>query len=169
MYSLPSSITLQKHLLFSHCWGNYQTPEHFWISCHLSVNSPNYGSISIVFVGLRTAPPFLWPAVQTSKSTFHNRNCILHTEKKTHRNLHQSRFLYSWGSRKERKMGQAEFPRTQFCHDHDMTENLMMAKDDAKIRKVSATYPSVTLSPPCVRAKMQCYLVYCATSFHIFL
>lgn len=103
-----------------------------------------------MFVGLWTAPPFLWPAVQTSKSTFHNRNRILHTEKKkTHRNFHQSRFLYSWGSRKERKMGQAEFPRTQFCHDHDMTENLMMAKDDAKSRKVSATYPSVTLSPLC--------------------
>lgn len=46
-------------------------------------------------------------------------------------------------------MGQAEFPRTQFCHDHDMTENLMMAKDDAKSRKVSATYPSVILSPLC--------------------
>lgn len=66
-------------------------------------------------------------------------------------------------------MGWAEFPRTQFRHDHEMTENLMMAKDDTKSRKVSATHPSVTLSPLCVRVKMQCYLVYCATSFHIFL
>lgn len=65
---------------------------------------------------------------------------------------------------KEKKMGLTEFPRMQFPCDHEMTEKLVMAKDEPKRKEISDTHLFCFLYPPRDRANV-CYTVlYCCVT-----
>lgn len=153
----------------------YQSPEYFWISHYLACTFSKLGSyfisVSKAVDSLRIVPDQRCHS-STCSTTFSNILCgqqehlpqqELHP---THRAINTEKVLSNQifnmlgEAGKERKMGLTEFPGMQFPYDHEMTEKLVMAKDEPKRKEISATHLFCFLYPPCDRANV-CYTVLC--------